>query len=203
MPMLYHAVGKVYHAQQLALADGNALKIVEAYRPFTVQEQVVKGLEQLLLQSPEASLNISSPTWSIEWFIYQGVSNHQLGYAIDTTLVKVLEHIDVTLGEYTYKEITRYEEYIMPTVIHDLEIKSARFTSPYSSMSPIAWKEGTFAPTMNEAAIMLHNYCTQAGLVPLASEWWHFHDLDAYGATFDNTSIGNFVITETFSKSIK
>ena len=32
---------------------------------------------------------------------------------------------------------------------------------------------------MTESAIKLRDYCTGVGMSPLASEWWHFNDLDA------------------------
>ena len=32
----------------------------------------------------------------------------------------------------------------------------------------------------SEPARGLQRYCTGAGLTPLASEWWHFNDLEAY-----------------------
>lgn len=48
------------------------------------------------------------------------------------------------------------------------------------------------APTMTEDALRLKRYCTQAGLSPLASEWWHFNDLEAKEA------IGDGFTTEVF-----
>lgn len=45
---------------------------------------------------------------------------------------------------------------------------------------------------MTEDALRLKRYCTQAGLSPLASEWWHFNDLEAKEA------IGDGFTTEVF-----
>ena len=48
------------------------------------------------------------------------------------------------------------------------------------------------APTMNAPALKLRQYCTDAGLSPLASEWWHFNDLEA------NAAIGSRYMTTAF-----
>ena len=93
----------------------------------------------------------------------------------------------------------RSTEYAMPTTIHELSVSSAVFTVPITSKSSTAWKDATLADSMNEAAILLQTYCTNAGLTPLASEWWHFNDLDALNETADNMSLGNYILTETYS----
>lgn len=54
---------------------------------------------------------------------------------------------------------------------------------------------------MNEAAIKLQNYCSNAGLTPLASEWWHFNDLAARDTTSNNNSKGQYTLTELYSLS--
>ena len=45
---------------------------------------------------------------------------------------------------------------------------------------------------MTEDALKLKEFCTGAGLSPLASEWWHFNDLDT------KTLIGERFTTDPF-----
>src|SRR5690606_27769076 len=91
MPVLYSMAPKIYMAQQLALLEGNALKIYESFRPYSTQESVVKSLMALAEDNPEVEAGINTPPWKMFWFIAEGVSNHQMGYAIDVSLVKVNE----------------------------------------------------------------------------------------------------------------
>ena len=53
----------------------------------------------------------------------------------------------------------------------------------------------------SEPALGLQRYCTGAGLTPLASEWWHFNDLEAYFQVQDNLGQGDFTITSTHSSA--
>ena len=63
--------------------------------------------------------------------------------------------------------------------MHELSKASAAFSGPVNSKSRTAWRQAAPARAMNDAAIRLQTYCAKAGLTPLASEWWHFNDLDA------------------------
>lgn len=40
-----------------------------------------------------------------------------------------------------------------------------------------------------------------AGLTPLASEWWHFNDLNTYQRISDNQGTGGFTITQCLSRT--
>ena len=90
-----------------------------------------------------------------------------MGYAIDVTLAKITEQQEFVIGDYTATAVTGYTEYTMPTTIHELSMASATFTGPVKSSSPTAWLQANLADTMNEAAILLQRYCTDAGLTPL------------------------------------
>ena len=54
---------------------------------------------------------------------------------------------------------------------------------------------------MTEGARVLRTYCANAGLSPLASEWWHFNDLDARSAT-KSTGTGGFDIANNVSGAL-
>ncbi|ALC91487.1 hypothetical protein AM500_18095 [Bacillus sp. FJAT-18017] len=199
IPVLYSMSKKIHLAQQLALSKGDSLKIYEGFRPYSVQIAVVQGLSKLASKDQEVMRGINTPPWGIAWFITNGVSNHQKGYAIDVSLVKINSKKDISIGGYKATAITDYTEYTMPTPIHELSGASAIFTAPVTSISPTAWKNATYSDSMNEPAMKLQTYCTTAGLTPLASEWWHFNDLEAMNETANNKGSGQFVLTEVYS----
>ncbi|MFM9329059.1 SH3 domain-containing protein [Paenibacillus mesotrionivorans] len=199
MPVLYTMSKKIYEAQKLALSEGNSLKIYEGFRPYSVQLAVGQGLTDLANKDKTVMAGINAPPWGISWFIVKGVSNHQVGYAIDVGLVKVNEGKEITVGPYTVPLITDYLEYTMPSPIHELSGASAAFRTPVNSMSPTAWKNAAFAQTMNDSAKKLQFYCTEAKLTPLASEWWHFNDLEAKDEVAGKAGNGKFALTDCLS----
>ena len=201
VPVLYSMSKKIYLAQQAALAEGNTLVIYEGYRPYSAQKMTVDALTNLAASDPEVMAGINTYPWDTNWFIATSVSNHQMGYAIDVTLAKITEQQEIVIGDYAATAITGYTEYTMPTTIHELSMASATFTGPVKSSSPTAWLQATLADTMNEAAILLQRYCTDAGLTPLASEWWHFNDLDARFSTEGNSSKGEYLLDATMSEA--
>ncbi|MHB1152264.1 MAG: M15 family metallopeptidase [Eubacteriales bacterium] len=198
MPILYSTAKKIQAAQQLAISEGNSLKIYEAFRPYIAQQNVFNALTKLAYSDINVMEGINSSPWKIYWFIAEGISNHQRGYAIDVSLVKIDSTKDLSSGIYTYTEITNYTEYTMPTQIHELSIAAAAFTYPVSTDSATDWQNAILSNTMNEAAKLLQKYCTTAGLTPLASEWWHFNDINAMKEISDNPGNGNFDITECY-----
>ena len=200
-PVLYSMSKKIHLAQQAAVEEGNTLVIYEGYRPFFAQKLTVDALTTLAAADPEVMAGINTHPWDTNWFIATSISNHQMGYAIDVTLAKITEQQEFVIGDYTATAVTGYTEYTMPTTIHELSMASATFTGPVKSSSPTAWLQANLADTMNEAAILLQRYCTDAGLTPLASEWWHFNDLDARFATEDNSSKGEYLLDATMSEA--
>ncbi|MEH7381399.1 M15 family metallopeptidase [Bacillus sp. JJ1533] len=199
VPVLYSMSKKIFLAQQEALAHGNTLVIYEGYRPYSAQKAVVEGLTNLANEDIAVMAGINTNPWSTNWFIATSVSNHQMGYAIDVTLAKVNSKEEIAIGKYLVVDITDYTEYSMPTPIHELSMASKTFTNPVPSSSPTAWKNAKLADTMNESAVTLQTYLTNAGLTPLASEWWHFNDLDAMNATKQHPSDGGYVLSECLS----
>ncbi|WP_426862634.1 M15 family metallopeptidase [Cytobacillus gottheilii] len=201
MPVLYSMSKKIYKAQQHALSEGNSLILYEGFRPLFVQNAVVEGLTELANNDAEVMKGINTAPWGITWFITNGVSNHQMGYGMDVSLAKVNSTKEVSIGDYTVNMIEDYTEYTMPTPIHELSGASAKFTSAVTSRNDTAWRNAVYTDSMNEAAINLQIYCTSAGLTPLASEWWHFNDLDARDETADNISTGDYFLVEVYSTS--
>jgi D-alanyl-D-alanine dipeptidase len=195
MPVLYHMAKNIYEAQQLALKNGDSLKIYETYRPYEVQMKIADTLNALAAINGDVNNGINTDGWSKEWFISNNLSNHQLGVAIDTSLVKVNTYKIKTMGKYKYIRITKYAEYEMPTNIHELSAKTAVFKYGVATDSKTAWKSAPFSSTITEGAKRLQNYCTSADLTPLASEWWHFNDLDAKEIVKGNKSNGQYYLS--------
>ena len=191
MPILYSAARNICAAQHRALAEGNCLKIYQTFRPYDTQIAIVNAVTQLANVDPEVRAGISTPPWSMDWFIATGVSNHQRGYALDASLVKVYQAEIKYVGYHPCLRAVSYADYEMPTAIYELSIAARTTVSPDSSQ---------LSETMNGPAIALRGYFTDSGLSPLASEWWHFNDLAAMQDASANPSDGKYFVSECLSR---
>lgn len=199
MPIMFDTAKKVMAVQKAALAEGYSLCIVETYRPMDTQKAVCDNLKELEASESAVRNGIVGSGWSENWFIAQGISNHQRGYAMDVTLVEVKETEICTSGNYAYVNVSKYEEVQMPTKIHELSDASIALAYGVKSSSATAWKDVPLANTMNDVAIRLQNYCVNAGFTPLASEWWHFNDLDAKNNAGGSLSDGEYFLQTNLS----
>lgn len=200
IPILYPTAKKIRKIQQEALKNGETLIVYEGYRPLSAQEVMVRGLMDLAAKDPEVNKAISTPPWSIDWFAGSGVSNHQYGYAVDLSLAIVKDSRVAYTGDYQYTEVTIRSDLPMPTAVNELSTRSIVFTAPVDPASPDVWKTAKLAPTMNDNAIRLQNYCTQHGLTPLASEWWHFNDIEEENKMINTSFSGEYVYKSLRSK---
>lgn len=200
MAVLYATAKKLADVQARALADGYTLVLYEGFRPYDTQVAVANALEALAAENKTVRAGIDTEPWSIGWFIAGGVSNHQQGYAVDVSLARVTGTADETCGPYAYTRVTGYEELAMPTAMHELSAAAASLAEPVASRDPDAWRQADPAPAMTEGALLLQSYCTAAGLTPLASEWWHFNDLDRL-AVVDSSWRGEFALAENVSRA--
>ena len=198
MPVIYSMSHKIYKAQKAALNNDEAIVLVESYRPYETQRKVVDCLSAFIDSDSEVNKGINKSPWSKSWFISTGRSNHQRGTAIDITLAKIQESKSVPVGEYEYYKIAKYTEYKMPSPIHELSTRAVSFSRPFKSMTS-EWKNVSPSENMNEEALRLQKYCTDAGLTPLASEWWHFDDPGSFEQISDNKSEGGYFITKCYS----
>ena len=199
MPVLYPMAKKVYKAQQMALENGETLVIYEAYRPYDVQMTIVRALSKLASGNEAVMKGISTAPWTLSWFASTKLSNHQRGGAIDVSLAKVVTSEPMVSGGYVYTRVTEAKRYNMPTPMHELSEASAAFSGPVNSNSRTAWRQAAPASDMNDPALRLQSYCTKAGLTPLASEWWHFNDLDALELSSGNPSSGRYTLSSCVS----
>ena len=200
MAVLYATAKKLADVQHAALADGYTLVLYEGFRHYQTQTAVAQALQALAAENETVRAGIDTEPWSIGWFIAGGVSNHQQGYAVDVSLARVTGTADETCGPYAYTRVTRYEELAMPTAMHELSAAAASLAEPVASRDPDAWRQAAPAPAMTEGALLLQSYCTAAGLTPLASEWWHFNDLDRL-AVVDSSWRGEFALAENVSRA--
>jgi len=202
MPILYTTAKKVNAAQQLALNNGESLKIYETYRPYKTQQQVVQSLTALAQENATVWKGLNRGPWSQGWFIITGeLSNHQIGAAMDVSLVSVDNSEDKVFGDYIVSEVTDYTELEMQTPMHELSADSVAFKNTVPNDSKTAWQDQPLADQMTDASKRLQQYAAEAGFTPIASEWWHFNDLDAVKALGDNNGTGNFQISQTFNSA--
>ena len=117
---------------------------------------------------------------------------------MDVALARVDSTKQITVDEAVISIPASYTTLNMPTQMHELSPLAATFTRGVKSNSKTAWKNATRAKSMTDDALKLQAYCTNAGLTPLASEWWHFNDLDAQAAG-DGKGQGNFTIDGNLS----
>ena len=191
MPILYSAARNICAAQHRALAEGNCLVVYQTFRPYDTQIKVASAMSALARTDAEVKAGISTPPWSIDWFIATGISNHQRGYALDASMVKVYATETKYVGAYPYLRVTDFEDYQMPTPMHELSYAAAATTGPSNYTQRSA--------TMNGPAIALQKYFTSSGLSLLPSEWWHFNDNAAMRATADKPSDGRYFTSECLS----
>lgn len=197
----WQMVKKIYAAQQAALAQGYTLIINEAFRPMDVQLDIAATLKELYDTDAAVKEGIDTAPWNISWFIANRPSTHQMGCAIDTSLAKVTEVTYRLCGGYRYREVTGFVPCAMPTPIHELSAAAVSLSKPVNSYSATAWKSVSPAKSMTEDALKLKEFCTGAGMSPLASEWWHFNDLDTKSTVGDRFTTDPFYLDTCLSET--
>ncbi|MCL2277637.1 MAG: hypothetical protein FWC21_07035 [Treponema sp.] len=198
-PVLYGMAGKIYDAQKAALAEGNSLIIYEAFRPTAAHDIVYDELLRLAGTNTTVFNGMNTPPYSTRWFLLPAPFNHQRGTAIDVSLARVIRSETRISGIYEYLYITDYEEYRMQTPMHELSIQAVVFRDIVSSVSETAWLQTEFARNTTDGTKIMHKYLTDAGLTPLASEWWHFNDLPYTRFATLNRISGRYLLDRTYS----
>jgi len=198
-PVYYRMAGKIYAAQRAALAEGNSLIIYEAFRPASAHNVVYDELLALSRTNPVVYRGLNTPPYTFQWFLLPAPFNHQRGTAIDVSLAKILDSEIRLSGNYNYTYITRYVEYEMQCPMHELSIRAVVFKDMVSSISETAWIDTVFADSVTQGTVLMHKYLTRTGLTPLASEWWHFNDLENTSIAIEKGITGYYLLTETFS----
>jgi len=178
VPSMFETALKIAAAQQAALADGNTIVVYEVYRPFAAQQAIVNNVRYLMYENEAVYAAINTPPWHLSWFISTSLSNHQRGAAIDASLARVVSQATRFVGDFRYTEVTEFERFAMPTAMHELSNRAVVFAWGVDPNSPAAWRDVPLAPTMTNGARLMQGYFGENGMTPLASEWWHFTDLE-------------------------
>lgn len=96
----------------------------------------------------------------------------------------------------------------MPTPMHELSYLSGAFTGPTATYTSGAWKTALEQGKVKHAvywtggAQTLQDIFVAAGMEPLASEWWHFNDIEARSTAKKAGAAGRFEVgTQSFSLS--
>ena len=198
--VMYAMSLKIAMAQRSALAEGNCLVIYEGFRPLSVQKKISSELLALAESNEDVMAGLNAHSWGISWFIASGVSTHQRGCAIDVSLVQ--PELDYAVsGPYKYLTHSKAPYYYdMPSPIHELSSESVAFAYPVGINVKTAIEALPLSAAMqfNDAGKNLQRYCVTAGLMPLASEWWHFDDFQTRD-TVPNASVGDYILNEIFS----
>ncbi len=200
MPVLYGMAPKIAAAQKAALAQGDTLIIYEAFRPSMAHNVVYENFLELFEENEEVQNGILLQSFTANFFLAPAPYTHQRGTAIDASLAKVNQTTREVCGEYVYTAVSDYTEYEMQTELHELSVASAVFSYPVLSNSQTAWEEATLMESVTEGSILLQKYCTDAGMTPLASEWWHFNDLPSTELAVEIASMGYYWINASHSK---
>ena len=201
VPSLYSTSKLLFEAQQFALESGDTIIMHEAYRAHASQQRSVNLIRELMESNDDVRSAIEDGPWSLNWFISTTMSNHQRGAAFDVSLGKVLSYEIHHNGSISFPKITEYFEYLMPTTIHELSPLAVALAEPVSSRSRDAWRSVPLSDTMTTGAIRLQRYFDGAGLTPLASEWWHFNDLEGAVIATELGIVGSFFIDDVLSVS--
>ncbi len=182
VPCMYTLAQRLAKVQKSAMANGETLVIYEAFRPAAVQSAVRDGLSSLIDNDSTVAADMKKASgmgYGQSWFISGGTSGHQAGLSVDMTLAKgdPEELYEYNLDGVTYRKYEVWTEYDMPSAMHELSSDAVRFQKPASSTAmPSNLEDWTADFASSEGAKRLQKYCTDAGLIPLASEWWHFND---------------------------
>ena len=187
VPCMFTLAERLAKVQQSAMSNGETLVVYETFRPAGVQSAVRDGFTALWDSNSDVSTDMDKAIamgYAREqgWFISNGTSNHQAGLAVDMSLAKgdPAELHEYTLDGATYQKYEDWTEYEMPTRMHQLSSAAIRYQVPVSSYTmPNELENWTERFAASEGAKRLQSYCTAVGLIPLASEWWHFNDPNA------------------------
>lgn len=200
MPILYPTAGKIARAQQIALGNNETLVIKESFRPRSVQLFINEQMTQLAKENEQVSQGLQEEPWTMHWFIHSGISNHQRGVAVDLTLAQVEEIQEETIGDFLILSILRYTEYEMHTPVFELSTASVMLEWPVAARDRTAWQQVPVREVVSEYAVHLREIMFAADMIPIASEWWHFNDIDMLEEHENEMGNGDFYLEKLFNR---
>ncbi len=165
VPILFTAAERISAARAMAAADGFNFKIYDAYRTNTATHLMSSSFNSLYEQTG-GSLVLGG--YDTSFFVASALSAHNIGCAIDVTMVRGLEEAD------------------MPTKMHVLSGDAVLLNASGGRMAadlygkPYSYYAENFVATMTDDAKRMCAYMIEAGMTGLGSEWWHFQDQAGY-----------------------
>lgn len=198
--VLYPMAEKICNAQQIALQYNSTIIMYEAYRPYEIQILISNELSDLANSNSEVMSGLTKSPWTLGWFVSTSVSSHQKGLAVDVSLGEILAFEICEMNGYYYNSITEYKEYEMPTRLDELSVDSVSLETPVSSSDSGAWQYVETADSMTDASIKLRELFWESGLEPLASEWWHFSDVECIEKFYCTNTKQSLYFDRTISK---
>ena len=185
-PMTYSTANLLLNAQNRFKSDGYRLKLYDTYRPHSVTVKIYNALTSLYNSNKTVKDNIDysyglSGTryyWGPGYFLANGVSRHNLGVALDGTLVN-----------------SSGQELEMPTAMHELSTKAIKYYSGNVAQVP-----GNYAKEMNDNAKYYDRIMTSVGFNTISGEWWHFQENVAANRITGSCPSGcDFQVTNIYS----
>ncbi len=190
---------KLIEAQKL-LPPGYRFKILDAWRPFALQEELfyayrIKIIEEFSLQS----LSEAEQDQFVKRFVSLPKNNplmppvHTTGGAIDLTIIDENGYelpMGTEFDEFTDKTNSDYFEAF---IARDIQSKNIEFDE--NAFFEILSKNKHFSTLSSEEKMvqiaynrrLLYNIMTIVGFTNLPSEWWHYDYLDRFYAYYNHT----------------
>lgn len=200
MPIIYNTAEKIAQAQKRALSNGETLVIKESFRPRSVQLFINKQLSNLAEENETVAAGLKEEPWSMHWFIHSGISNHQRGVAVDLTLAQIERLEETVIGDFLVPNIVDYTEYEMHTPVFELSIASVMLEWPVAARDRTAWQDIPVREGISEHALRLREVMFEADMIPIASEWWHFNDVDMLEEFEEDMGNGDFYLEKLFNR---
>lgn len=192
------AYDKLLQAQKL-LPNGYFFKILDAWRPFALQEELFYAYRTKIIE--EFSIqNLSS--FEQDQFVKRFVSLpkntpllppvHTTGGAIDLTIVDKNGN-ELPMGtyfdEFTDRTNSNYFEKNIPNkaLLSDIsKINISIILDRNKNFANLSLEEQNIQIALNRR--LLYNIMTSVGFSNLPSEWWHYDYFDRFYAFYTNTS---------------
>ena len=137
--------------------QGYRLLVFDAYRPMAAQWQLSDAFQQAYAENP--SIAVSLGEWSTTWYVAQGASGHNYG-----------TDLDVGVCDQDGDPIP------MPSSFDAFDESGHLTYAPMDAgaITPESYRD---AVVTNDACMVMHLAFRNAGFIELASEWWHFSDM--------------------------
>ena len=162
VPCAYRTALKARAASDALNEAGWRLLVYDAYRPMTAQYQLASALTEAFAENPAVQEALGG--WSVDWFVAPGASGHNFGADIDAGVCD-WEGNPAALP-------SAFDSFDATGRLTDYPVED-------SAIDPSSYRWTVYE---SDACMALHEAFRAAGFTELASEWWHFGDLETEAA---------------------